>query len=63
MEHPKTLLRKNSYAIMEDEYSCMYISVPENESVVILAKEKCVLLIEQFRQPIGSCVIQLLAEE
>jgi ADP-ribose pyrophosphatase len=60
MKKAKTLLDKNGNKIIEDEYGHTYFSLTENESVVILAKDgDSFLLIEQFRQPVGSYIVQL----
>ncbi|QHN50261.1 NUDIX hydrolase [Geobacillus stearothermophilus] len=60
MGRVKTLLDKNGNKIIEDEYGRTHFSLTENEGVVILAKdEDSFLLIEQFRQPVGSYIVQL----
>jgi ADP-ribose pyrophosphatase len=60
MKKAKTLLDKNGNKIIEDEYGRTYFSLTENEGVVILAKDgDSFLLIEQFRQPVGSYIVQL----
>ncbi|WP_138420838.1 NUDIX hydrolase [Aquibacillus sediminis] len=60
MEDDKIILDKNETKVIEDAYGRTYFSAEENESVVILAREKeDFILIKQFRKPIGTYTIQL----
>jgi ADP-ribose pyrophosphatase len=56
----KILIDKNGTRIVEDQFGRMYCSIKENESVVMLAKDgETFVLIEQFREPMGSYIVQL----
>jgi ADP-ribose pyrophosphatase len=60
MENSKMISDINGTKVIEDEYGHTYLSLKENESVVMLARdEEEFILIKQFRKPIGSNIVQL----
>ena len=56
----RTLIEQDGKKVMEDDYGRMYFSFAEGESVAVLARKgEHFLLIEQFRNPIDSYIVQL----
>lgn len=60
MERDVTLIELEGMKLKEDEFHRPYFELEENDGVVMLAKdEDSLILIEQYRRPVGTIVQQL----